>query len=235
MRYLRIGIVSLIAGLGLVGCSGEGGPSSEVSGVTELAGDPKGDRGGNRDKDKRLDDAQIVTVLHVVNKGEIREARFALKRATREDVREFASRMEMEHTEMDEKLRALFGDVVESADREMDDPAAAPNWDSPPDNDLPLAPSHLSWLLKLQTALDLHQLRMIEPPDFDLGYITKQVAAHAGALGAIKQHLLPSAKKEELRQLIEEARPHVAMHLEHATRITQTIIGEDNKDKDKGK
>jgi predicted outer membrane protein len=116
----------------------------------------------------------------------------------------------------------------------MDDTAAsAPNWDSPQDNDLPLAPSHVSWLLKLQTALDLHQLRMIAPPDFDLGYITKQVAAHAGVLGIIKQHLLPSVQKQELRQLIEEARPHVAMHLEHATRITQTIIGEDNKDKGK--
>jgi hypothetical protein len=140
----------------------------------------------------------------------------------------------MEHTMMDEKLRALFGDVVESADREMDDPAAsAPSWDSPPDSDLPLAPSHLSRLLKLQTALDLHQLRMIAPPEFDLGYITKQVAAHAGVLAAIEQHLLPSVQKQELRQLIEEARPHVAMHLEQATGITQTIIGEDNKDKDK--
>jgi predicted outer membrane protein len=231
-RYLPIGIVSLIAGLGPLGCSGEGGPSPAANGVTELAGstdDPKGDRGNHGDRAKRLDDSQIVTVLHVVNVGEIREARFALKRATREDVREFALRMEAEHSAVDEKLRALFADDVDSADRAMDDTRGwVPGWDAPPDSEMPVAPSKVSWLFKAQTMLDLQQLRMVAPPEFDLGYITKQVAAHAGALATIDQLLLPSVQKRELRQLIEETRPAVAMHLESAAMITESIIGHDH-------
>jgi predicted outer membrane protein len=233
MRYLRIGIVSLMAGFGLLGCSGENGPSSEPSSAPVLAGsndDPKGDRGNKGDKNKRLDDFQIATVLHVVNQGEIKEARFALKRATRPDVRDFASRMEMDHKMADEKLRALFGDAVESVDRADDDTAAAaPEWDSPPDSDLPVAPSKISRLFKYQTMLDLHQLRGIAPPDFDLGYIAKQVAAHAGVLGVADQHLLPSVQKPELRQLIEETRPKVVSHLESATAITRAIISDSAK------
>jgi putative membrane protein len=205
----------------------------DSSGATELASsndDPKGDRGGKGDKNKRLDDTQIATVLHVVNQGEIREARFALKRATREDVRDFASRMEIEHKAVDEKLRALFGDAMESADRATEDTSATlPGWDSPPDSEVPLAPSQVSRLFKIQTMLDLHQLRMIAPPEFDLGYITKQVAAHAAVLATVDQMLLPSARKAELRQLIEETRPAVAMHLEDATTITHAIIADNGK------
>jgi putative membrane protein len=235
-RYLEIGIVSLMAGLGSLGCSGEGSPPQDKSGATELAsnGDPKGDHGTKGDKDERLNDSQIATVLHVVNQGEILEARFALERATRDDVRDFASRMETEHTAADAKLRALFedaGEAVESADLAMDDTAASsPEWHPPPpDDDMPLAPSQVSRLFKRQTVLDLQQLRPIEAPDFDLGYITKQVAAHAGVLGVINQMLLPSVQKSELRQFIEETRPAVAMHLENSTGITQTIIGTDKR------
>ena len=224
--YLRICIVSLIAGLGPLACGSEAAPSAELSGATELGGDPTRDHGA---KDK-LDDTQIATVLHVVNEGEIRVARFALKRATREDVRDFASRMEMDHTKADEKLRALFGDALESADRETEDPgASAPQWDSPPDSEIPVAPSKISRLFEHQTVLDLHQLRLVAPPEFDLGYITKQVAAHAGVLGVIDQHLMPSVQRTDLRDLIKEVRPEVGMHLESATAITLAIIGDAKK------
>ena len=220
MRYLRIGILSLMAGLGSLACSGEAGPS-EGSGAPALANpndNAKVDERVQGDPNERLDDFQIATVLHVVNVGEIREARFAQQRAERADVRDFASRMEMEHMKVDEELRALFGDA--------DHPHAAPaEGNPPPDDEFPTAPSRVSRLLERQTVLDLQLLRPIAPPDFDLGYITKQVAAHAGALGIINQMLLPDVEMTELRQLIERVQPAVTMHLQHATGITQTIIG----------
>jgi putative membrane protein len=236
MHYLRIGIVALMAGLGSLACSGEGSPSSEVSGATEFASanddpkNPKGDPDPKRDKEERLTDLQIANVLHVVNQGEIKEARFALKRATWSDVREFASRMEIEHTKADEMLRALFGDAMETTDLAIDDTSAlASEGDPPPDRDVPRASSQISRLFKRQTVLDLQQLRGIEPPDFDLGYITKQVAAHAGVLAVIDQKLMPSVKMRDLRELMEKMRPAVVSHLESATAITETIIDEHRK------
>jgi putative membrane protein len=238
-RYFQIGIVSLMVGLGSLGCSGEDGTSVEASGATVRAdwnGDPKpdngkADNGAKRNKNRRLEDSQIVTVLHVVNVGEILEAQFALKRATRSDVRDFASRMVTEHTTVDEMLRALFGDDVASADRATEDKGeSAPEANSSPDSEVPFAPSQVSRLFKRQTVLDLQQLRMIAPPEFDLGYITKQVAAHAAVLAVIDQLLLPSVQNQALRQQIEQTRTAVASHLESATAITQAIIGEARKD-----
>jgi putative membrane protein len=218
MSYLRIGIVSLMVGLGSIGCSsGEAAPSSEPGGATELAntnGDPKGDP---NKQSEPLDDLQIATVLHTVNKGEIQEARFAQQRASRPEVQQFAARMEMEHTQADQKLRAIFQDA------EPRDDTAAQEANAPRD-DFPRASSQVSRLLERQTVLDLQQLRPIVPPDFDLGYITKQVAAHAGALGIIHQMLKPAVQMPELRQYIDETDPVVMMHLRDATGITQGII-----------
>jgi predicted outer membrane protein len=237
MHYLRIGIVSLIAGLGLA-CSGENGPATETSDLpapANVTGEPKGDRdvnGDRNDRNRRLSDAQIATVLHTINLGEIRQARFALRHATREDVRDYATRMEAEHKAVDEKLRALCRDEVELPDTETDDTAAAaPDWDSPPDRDNRGAPSHISRLLVRKNRVDVEGLRLVDPPAFDLGYITIQVAVHAGAGGIMDQHLLPSVRKEELRALMEEIRPAIDEHLATATATTQTM----NDEKDKGK
>jgi predicted outer membrane protein len=238
--YLRIGIVSLMAGLGLA-CSGENGPATETGDLptpANITGEPKDDRdvnGDRNDRNRRLNDAQIATVLHTINVGEIRQARFALRHATREDVREFATQMETEHKEVERKLRALCRDDVELPEPDMDDTASLmPDDDSPPNRDVGGAPSHISRLLQRKARLDIAALRLVESPAFDLGYITVQVAMHGGAGGIMDQQLLPSVRKEELRALMEEVRPAIDEHLATATATTQTIIDEQGKGKGNG-
>ena len=58
---------------------------------------------------------------------------------------------------------------------------------------------------------------------FDRAYIDNEVTYHQTVLDAIDQTLIPSAQNAELKALLEQTRPAVAAHLDHAKRIQSSL------------
>jgi putative membrane protein len=59
---------------------------------------------------------------------------------------------------------------------------------------------------------------------FDKAYVDQEVAYHQAVLDAIDQTLIPNAQNAELKALLEQTRPAVAAHLDHARQL-QTQLG----------
>ena len=54
---------------------------------------------------------------------------------------------------------------------------------------------------------------------FDKAYIDNEVTYHQTVLDAIDQTLIPSSENAELKALLEQVRPAIAAHLQHAQQI----------------
>jgi putative membrane protein len=60
---------------------------------------------------------------------------------------------------------------------------------------------------------------------FDKAYIDNEVAYHQAVLDAIDKTLIPNAKNAELKALLEQTRPAIAAHLDHAKQIQASLKG----------
>jgi putative membrane protein len=65
-----------------------------------------------------------------------------------------------------------------------------------------------------KTKTDLMSLK--DPKAFDVAYMDAMVLAHQKVLKGIDEELIPSAKNEELKDMLKSKRDTVAMHLKHA-------------------
>jgi putative membrane protein len=60
---------------------------------------------------------------------------------------------------------------------------------------------------------------------FDSAYIAGEVDYHQAVLNAIDQTLIPNAQNADLKQLLEQTRPAVAAHLQHAREVQSALAG----------
>lgn len=58
---------------------------------------------------------------------------------------------------------------------------------------------------------------------FDRAYIDNEVTYHQTVLDAIDHTLIPSAQNGELKALLEQTRPAIAAHLQHAQKIQSSL------------
>jgi putative membrane protein len=140
-----------------------------------------------------LDDAEILGVLVTASRGEIQLAELASTRAASPEVREFATQMIRDHTTADGKVHAV----------ESDDPV----------------PSDLSRSIEQQTAAEMSNLKIQADADFDVAYAESQAKLHQHLLDTIDGLLLPAARADDVRELIETLRPEIVGHLEEARRL----------------
>jgi putative membrane protein len=61
--------------------------------------------------------------------------------------------------------------------------------------------------------------------EFDRAYLENEVAYHQKVLDAIDGTLIPGAQNAELKGLLEQTRPAVAAHLEHARQLQGSLAG----------
>ena len=148
-----------------------------------------------------LTDANIVALLDEANAGDSTAGALAATKATSKEVKDFARLMMSEH-------HALRQQGQQLAKKLNLTPA-------PPANDplKPLAESEMTTLKSTPRG-----------PEFDRVYIEQEIAAHKAVLDvAGKGH--DQAQNEQLKALIEQAKPVIQKHLDQAEAI-QKKLGE---------
>lgn len=147
-------------------------------------------------------DPQIAAIVVAANQVDIDAARLAPTRAATADVKAFAQQMITDHSAVNAaavKLVTKLHVTPESnaTSRQLIEGGAA--------NRKTLAPMHGA--------------------AFDKAYIGNEVAYHQAVLDAIDKTLIPNAKNAELKALLEQTRPAIAAHLEHAKQIQASLKG----------
>jgi putative membrane protein len=140
-----------------------------------------------------LTDEQVLEVTHTANRGELEQAKLAQSKAKDGRVKKLAAMMLKDHGAADAKALAVGRK-----------------------NNLTLAPSATSTTLEADAQVTTSSLGSQTGMDFDKGYVDAQVKEHQAVLDIIDHKLMPSAKNADVKAFLEEVRPTVAMHLQHA-------------------
>jgi putative membrane protein len=147
----------------------------------------------------QLSDANIVALLDEANMADSASGAYALGKATNPDVKAFAKLMMGEH-------HALRAQGQQLAKQLNVTPA-------PPAND-PLKPAAASEMAALRAAPKGAQ--------FDRTYIEQEIGMHKAVLDlAEKGH--DAAQNEQLKKLIEQAKPVIEKHLDRAEEIQKKL------------
>lgn len=148
----------------------------------------------------RVDDAQIAGFLAAADKGEIDASKLATG-SRNAAVKELASHMVAEHTRNTAEAKKVFA-------------AAA----------IKPAEGEDSRALTADARRSLDKLRGLKGAELDRAYVDDQVAMHTRVLDTVDKKLLPAASHPAVRSFLEELRPKLVAHLEHAKKV-QTSLG----------
>ncbi|HEX6939057.1 MAG TPA: DUF4142 domain-containing protein [Longimicrobiales bacterium] len=147
-----------------------------------------------------LTDPQIAHVAVTANTIDVELAKVAQTRAANEKVLEFARTMVTDHTAVNEQAAALASRLGVT----------------PEDNEV-------SRSLKQGAAEARTKLEGLRGAAFDRAYMEREVAYHQAVLDALDKMLIPGASNADLRALLEQVRPAVAAHLEHAKQLRASL------------
>ena len=148
-----------------------------------------------------LTDPQIAHVAVTANTIDVETARLAESRTTTPEVRGFAQTMITDHTGVNEQASALAQRLGVTPEE-----------------------NQVSRSLRADAAAARSELEGLSGTAFDRAYVEREVAYHQAVLDALDQTLIPGAANEELRGLLQQVRPAIAAHLEHA-RSLQSSLG----------
>ena len=138
-------------------------------------------------------DAQIAHIVVTANRVDIDAGKLAASRGHSAEVRAFGKQMVVDHSGVNRQAIALASKLKVTPE------------DNPTSHDL-----------KRGGADNVAHLKTLHRAAFDKAYIDHEVAYHERVLDAVDHVLIPSARNEQLKALIEEARPLFIAHLEHA-------------------
>lgn len=134
-------------------------------------------------------DGQIVEILMIIDAGEIKAAKVALKRTSKPNVKDFANLMIRDHGKNLQEAKKLgISPVV----------------------------SEKSKLLEKNGKNGLKNLKSVPENEFNKTYIDAMVTGHKQALEALDTELLPKASSPELIKFLKATRIAVKHHLEMA-------------------
>ena len=147
-------------------------------------------------------DPQIAAIVVAANNADIEGGRLAAAKSTNPQVKEFAERMITDHEGVNKAATELvtrLGVTPEETDASRQQTQSGE---------------------QVRT-----RLQGLSGAEFDRAYIANEVTYHQGLLDAIDQLLLPSAQNADLKFLLEQTRPAVVAHLQHAQQL-QTSLGQ---------
>jgi putative membrane protein len=148
-----------------------------------------------------LTDADIISVIHAVNQGEVDAGKLASTKASNADVKSFAREMVKDHEAMDAKGSKLASSAGGTAQNRLSDSVTSANQ---------------ATSSQLQSAGS--------GAAFDRAYVDAQVAGHQNALTFL-QRAQSSAQNADLKKLISSAIPDVQKHLDRAKSL-QSKVGQ---------
>ena len=186
-------------------CGGDRDRSAAV-GDTATAGPEMGmsadtAAAANAGDDAPLTDANIVALLDEANMADSAAGALAAPKATNKAVKDFARLMMSEHHALRKQGQDLAKKLNVSPQPPANDPVK------------PLAESEMTALKSTPKG-----------PEFDRVYIEQEIAAHKAVLD-LADKAGSQAQNEELKALIEQARPVIQKHLDQAEKI-QDQLGE---------
>ncbi|HJV87461.1 MAG TPA: DUF4142 domain-containing protein [Noviherbaspirillum sp.] len=145
-------------------------------------------------------DAQIAAIVVAANSVDIDAGKLAEKKAHDKQVKEFAKRMVTDHTGVNKQATELVTKLHVT----------------PEENDT-------SKSLKDNGAKEREKLKGLKGKAFDKEYVDNEVTYHQAVLDAIDKTLIPNAKNDELKALLEKVRPAIDAHLQHAKQIQASL------------
>lgn len=146
-------------------------------------------------------DPQIAAIVVAANDVDIAAGELAKQRGTDPRVKEFAQRMITDHTGVNKAATDLVTRLGVTPE-----------------------PNATSQKLTSDGEASRTTLQGQSGAAFDKAYVDQEVAYHQAVLDAIDQTLIPNAQNAELKALLEQTRPAVAAHLDHAKQL-QTQLG----------
>ena len=147
-----------------------------------------------------LNDAQLVSVLHTANMGEITQGQIAMQRGTHPSIKDFAKKMVEQHTANDQTTTAWAASATIS-----------------PQNNA------VSTALKQESDDMVMKLNKEDAKNFDKTYIEGQIKVHKLVLKTIEDKLLPNVHSADLRNHLVATRAAVAGHLMEAEMIMKMM------------
>jgi putative membrane protein len=141
-------------------------------------------------------DPQIAHIVVTANQVDIDAGKLAESKSKSKDVRAFGKEMVTDHTAVNKAAVALVTKLHVKPE-----------------------PNETSASLKNGGTENVAKLRKLKGKDFDKAYVDHEVVYHQAVIDAVDKTLLPSAKNEELKALLEKTRPTLVEHLEHAKHL----------------
>jgi len=145
----------------------------------------------------KYSDAEIVALDLTIDDNEIKAAQTAEKKKMGKDAMKFAKMLLKQHREDSNKVSKL-------AKKEKITPSET---------------ASKVQELRDKGAADLQTLASKDSMEFEQGYVSAMVQGHTEALALFDEHLVKDASNHKLKKEMEEARKHVAHHLEEAKRL----------------
>jgi putative membrane protein len=145
-------------------------------------------------------DPQIANIVVTADTIDIDNGKLAKSKTKDPEVKKFAEQMITDHTAVN-KMATDLAKKLKVKPEESD----------------------TSKSLKADADTVKKQLKDLKGKEFDKAYVDREVAFHQSVLDAIDKTLIPSAKNEELKALIEKVRPNIQAHLEHAKHLQSTM------------
>ena len=179
-----------VAGVALGACGGGDEATTEEVAVESAAVAPDAAAAGGPT------DPQIAAIAVAANNVDIAAGELAAEKGADTEVKAFGQRMVTDHT-------AVNAQATELVTR------------------LGVTPEENATSRQLTSDGEATRQRLtgLSGAEFDRAYIDNEVTYHRTVLDAIDQTLIPSADNAELRALLEQVRPAIAAHLEHARQI----------------
>jgi putative membrane protein len=147
-------------------------------------------------------DPQIAHIVVTANQVDIDAGKLAESKSKSKDVRAFGKEMVTDHTAVNKAAVALVTKLHVKPE-----------------------PNETSASLKNGGTENVAKLRKLKGKDFDKAYVDHEVVYHQAVIDAVDKTLIPSAKNEELKALLEKTRPTLVEHLEHAKHL-QAELGQ---------
>ena len=146
-----------------------------------------------------LSDAQILEVVHVVNRGEIEESQLAASKGRDAQIKRLAALVVRQQAESESEAAALAGAVG-----------------------IRPARSATSLSLEERERAVVSALEAQDGVDFDRAYLRGQITERQAVLDVLEQKLLPGARNVDLKAYLSEVQARVATDLQQA----HALLGE---------
>ncbi len=148
-----------------------------------------------------LDDATIVAIFDAANTADIETGTLAVQRGQSQEVRDYGAMLARDH----KVVRQMGRDLAQKL-------GVTP---TPPADDAG-AKAH---------AEAMARLRKVPAADFDLAFLTHEVAFHQSVIDAINTTLLPAIANPELKALVVKVAPAFEGHRAGAATIAKRLEG----------